>query len=142
LDQFGIKNPTILRNLSVPEFYEHGIPPSPADPETKKSVLANTGAFCAFSGEKTGRVPKDKRIVNDPIREKEIWWGEVNKPIDNEAFSILEDTAINYFNTRPKLYVVDGYAGWPTEFRIKVRIVCTRAYHALFMTNMLIRPTK
>lgn len=25
--------------------------------------------------------------------------------------------------------------------RYKIRIVCTRAYHALFMQNMLIRPT-
>ena len=29
----------------------------------------------------------------------------------------------------------------PTQSRIKVRVVCARAYHALFMYNMLIRPT-
>jgi ATP-dependent phosphoenolpyruvate carboxykinase len=28
---------------------------------------------------------------------------------------------------------------WP-QSRIKVRVVCARAYHALFMHNMLIRP--
>ena len=27
------------------------------------------------------------------------------------------------------------------QARIKVRVVCARAYHALFMYNMLIRPT-
>jgi len=36
--------------------------------------------------------------------------------------------------------VVDGFAGWDEKYRIKVRVVCARAYHALFMRNMLIRP--
>ena len=27
------------------------------------------------------------------------------------------------------------------QSRIKIRVVCARAYHALFMYNMLIRPT-
>lgn len=43
-------------------------------------------------------------------------------------------------NTRNRIYVVDGYAGWDKTYQIKVRIVCARAYHALFMRNMLIRP--
>ena len=29
----------------------------------------------------------------------------------------------------------------PSQARIKIRVVCARAYHALFMYNMLIRPT-
>lgn len=36
----------------------------------------------------------------------------------------------------------DGYAGWDPEARFKIRIVCARPYHALFMHNMLIRPTE
>lgn len=44
-------------------------------------------------------------------------------------------------NTKKKLYVIDGYAGWDPLYRLKCRIVCSRAYHALFMKNMLIRPT-
>jgi phosphoenolpyruvate carboxykinase (ATP) len=36
---------------------------------------------------------------------------------------------------------VDAFAGWDPKHRIKVRIICARAYHALFMHNMLIRPT-
>ena len=37
--------------------------------------------------------------------------------------------------------MVDGFAGWDPKYRIKVRIICARAYHALFMWDMLIRPT-
>lgn len=60
----------------------------------------------------------------------------------DSSFSIVEDLAKNYFNTRKRLYVVDGYAGYDKEDRVKIRVVCTRSYHALFMTNMLIMPTK
>ena len=40
-----------------------------------------------------------------------------------------------------QVYVFDGYAGWEPESRVSVRVLCGRAYHALFMHNMLIRPT-
>lgn len=40
------------------------------------------------------------------------------------------------------MYVVDGYAGWDPLYRVKIRVFCTRVYHALFMRNMLIRPTE
>ena len=38
--------------------------------------------------------------------------------------------------------MVDGFAGWDKKYQIKVRVVCARAYHALFMRNMLIRPDR
>lgn len=36
----------------------------------------------------------------------------------------------------------DQFLNWDPENRIKVRIVSARAYHALFMHNMCIRPTE
>ena len=87
----------------VAEYYETGAIRNPADPETRKSCLADTGAFVAFSGAKSGRSPKDKRIVTDSVREGEIWWGEVNTPLQYKDFQILRDTAISYLNTRPKV---------------------------------------
>ena len=38
--------------------------------------------------------------------------------------------------------MIDGFAGWDERYRINVRVVCARAYHALFMRNMLIRPSR
>jgi len=32
-----------------------------------------------------------------------------------------------------------GFAGWDPAARFKIRVVCARPYHALFMHNMLIR---
>ncbi len=34
------------------------------------------------------------------------------------------------------------FAGWDPQYRVKVRVICSRPYHALFMHNMLIRPTR
>jgi phosphoenolpyruvate carboxykinase (ATP) len=66
----------------------------------------------------------------------------VNKPIHASSFTLLSELAKSYLNTRRKVYVVDGYAGWDPEDRIRIRVICTRSYHALFMTNMLIKPTQ
>lgn len=55
---------------------------------------------------------------------------------------MAENLAIDYINHKPYLYVIDGYLGWHPTHRLKVRSYCTRTYHALFLRNMLIRPTK
>ena len=100
------------------------------------------GALVAYSGLKTGRPPKDKRVVKDPHSESEVWWGSVNIPLDPHAFAIKRERARDYLNTRERLYCFDGFAGWDPKNRIKVRVICSRPYHALFMHTMLIRPTK
>merc|ERR1712217_199108 len=47
---------------------------------------------------------------------------------------------VDYLNTQKRLYVVDGFGGWEENFRIPVRVITSRAYHALFMQNMLVKP--
>eukprot|EP00357_Protocruzia_adherens_P032537 CAMPEP_0114985554 /NCGR_PEP_ID=MMETSP0216-20121206/7927_1 /TAXON_ID=223996 /ORGANISM="Protocruzia adherens, Strain Boccale" /LENGTH=577 /DNA_ID=CAMNT_0002347875 /DNA_START=29 /DNA_END=1762 /DNA_ORIENTATION=- len=138
----GISNPNVFRNLSTAELYELGIGSNPTDPKTKKTVITSTGALAAYSGVKTGRSPSDKRVVREPSSEGDIWWGSVNVPLEEHSYEINAQRAKDYLNTRPRLYVVDAYAGWDAAYRIKVRIITCRAYHALFMQNMLIMPTE
>ncbi|EFX00362.1 phosphoenolpyruvate carboxykinase [Grosmannia clavigera kw1407] len=126
----------IIPNPSVPALYEDALVYEPG------SGISSTGALTAYSGKKTGRSPSDKRIVTDPESEKNIWWGPVNKPMTPEVWKINRERAIDYLNTRKRIYVIDGYAGWDERYRIRVRVVCARAYHALFMRNMLIRPPR
>ena len=140
--KLGIRNKNVLRNISPAEMYEHAANGIPAHPETLRTAISSTGALCAYSAKSTGRTPKAKRIVKEPGSEKDVWWGSVNMPISQKSFEINRIRALDYLNMRPKLYVVDGYAGWDPRYRFTVRVVCSRAYHALFMHNMLIRPTK
>lgn len=50
--------------------------------------------------------------------------------------------AVNYLNFKPHLYIIDGYAEWDSLYRLKIRVITTRVYHALFMNTMLIKPSK
>ena len=124
----------VCRNLPPGSLYEHAIR---FDKET--SIAAN-GALVAYSGVKTGRSPKDKRVVKHPDSENNVWWGSVNIPLDTQTFAITRQRALDYLSTRERLYCVDGFAGWDPKYRVKVRVVCSRPYHALFMHTMLIRP--
>jgi phosphoenolpyruvate carboxykinase (ATP) len=126
----------IVPNPSVAALYEDALVYETG------SAITSTGALTAYSGAKTGRSPLDKRIVKEPSSENEIWWGPVNKPMTPDVWRINRERAIDYLNTRNRIYVVDGFAGWDEKYRIKVRVVCARAYHALFMRNMLIRPDR
>lgn len=132
----GLHVPEVLRNLAPGRLYEHAIR---YEAETR---IASCGSLVAYSGQKTGRSPKDKRVVRHPGTETEVWWGTVNIPLDPTGFAMNRERALDYLNTRDRLYVVDGYAGWDPEHRISVRVICSRPYHALFMHNMLIRPTR
>ena len=62
--------------------------------------------------------------------------------IDVKSFELIEKFAIDYINHKGRCIVVDGYAGWDPNYRVKVRTFCTRSYHALFMRNMLVKPTR
>ena len=136
LDHQGIHVSELYRNPSPAFLYEAALK------FEKGSTISSTGALIAYSGKKTGRSPTDKRVVDEPEVRDEVWWGNVNIKLDPQSFVINRERAIDYLNTRERLYVIDGYAGWDPKYQLKVRIVCARAYHALFMHNMLIRPTK
>ncbi|KAJ3181847.1 Protein kinase C-like 1 [Gaertneriomyces sp. JEL0708] len=126
----------IIRNASVAVLYEEALA------HEAGTGLTASGALVTDSGDKKGRSPKDKRIVEEPSSKDNIWWGPVNVGMSEQSFMVNRERAIDYLNTRSRLYVFDGFAGWDPKYRIKVRIVCARAYHALFMRNMLIRPTE
>ena len=102
---------------------------------------ASTGALSVRSGAKTGRSPKDKRIVDDAVNTGNVWWGTVNIKMEEDSFLVNRDRAIDYLNSVEQVFVFDGYAGWHPDHQIKIRVISSRAYHALFMHNMLIRPT-
>lgn len=136
LSSYGITVSNTIRNFNPAKLYEEAIRYEP------KTTISSAGALIAYSGGKTGRSPKDKRIVKHPSSEKDIWWGPVNFPIEERYFQINRERAKDYLNTRDRLYVVDGFAGWDPSYRLKIRIISSRPYHALFMQNMLIRPTK
>lgn len=135
LKQYKIDVTNVVRNAMPALLYQEAMA------NEKGAAIADSGALMVRSGEKTGRSPSDKRIVQHHDSQDNIWWGSVNVAVDEHTFAINRERAIDYLNTRQKLYVVDGFGGWDPNEQIKIRIICSRPYHALFMWNMLIRPT-
>jgi phosphoenolpyruvate carboxykinase (ATP) len=139
MNSHGLNVRNIVHNATPAVLYEHALR------NEKGSFITKSGAVVVSSGAKTGRSPTDKRIVDNPSGEwafsNEVWWGKVNIKLSEESFFINRERALAYLNTCSRLYVVDAYAGWDPKYRIKIRVVTCRAYHALFMQNMLIMPT-
>ena len=84
----------------------------PANPYTKRTVITSTGALAAFSHYGTGRVPSEKRVVYEGTTCDNIWWGKINFPLPEDSFDHLRETAIDYINNRPNVFVIDGYGGY------------------------------
>lgn len=125
----------IIYNSTPAEYYEYSLK------EDGETYISDKGALVTYSGTKTGRSAKDKRLVfnGEPI------WNDEHSPnalIDNHIFNINKETSICYLNNLKKIYVFDGYACWHMSHRYKVRVISSRPYHCLFMYNMLIRPTE
>jgi phosphoenolpyruvate carboxykinase (ATP) len=135
LSKYELTANEIYRNLPPSVLYEHAIR------YEKEATIAENGALVAYSGEKTGRSPKDKRVVKNPASENDVWWGPTNVSLDRESYRAVRQRALDYLNVCNRLYCFDGFAGWDPKYRIKIRVICSRPYHALFMHTMLIRPT-
>ena len=124
----------VLRNADPSKLYEESI-------LYDKGQITQSGGLASFSGNKTGRSPKDKRIVMQDSIKDDVWWGEVNMPLEESAFAQAKQRAVDFLDNCEHFYVLDAFAGWDPASQLKIRVICSRAYHALFMHNMLIRPT-
>lgn len=125
----------IYHNTAPAKLYEHAL-------LFDGGKITASGGLASLSGKKTGRSPGDKRIVRQASVEDDVWWGKINVPITEPSFDAVRQLAVDYLDSADHLYVLDAFAGWETEHRLKIRVICSRAYHALFMHNMLIRPTE
>merc|ERR1719246_177431 len=149
IGSLGVRADDILQgvnelSLDVDEVYYNspaGVLYEQALRHEQGSAIVSSGALAVKSGKKTGRSPLDKRVVLEESSANDIWWGKVNVKLDLKSFLTNRERAVDYLNTRKMLYVVDGFGGWEEEFRVPVRVITSRAYHALFMQNMLVAPT-
>jgi phosphoenolpyruvate carboxykinase (ATP) len=73
LMSYGITVKTVHRNPSPAQLYEHAVRYEAG------SSIADSGALVAYSGDKTGRSPQDKRIVRHPDSENDVWWASPNR---------------------------------------------------------------
>ena len=122
----------IHRNLPAPALLEHAVC-------RHEGILVRSGAFRTTTGDHTGRTPSAKATVDEPEVHEEIWWGEVNRPIDPGTFERMHERVAAHLSGRD-LWVFDGYAGADPSHRLNVRVVNENAWHNLFARNLFLRP--
>lgn len=106
----------------------------------KEGVLSADGALVANTGEHTGRSAGDKYIVKDDLTRDLVWWNSTKSLSPTQFETLLAD-----FMAAAKdqnLYVQQLYAGADIRHRLGVTVFTQNAWHALFIRNLLIRPSK
>jgi len=136
VNQLSLDVEEIYYNSPPGVLYEQALMHEPG------SAIVSSGAIAVKSGKKTGRSPLDKRIVFEESSADDIWWGKVNMKLKYESFLTNRERAVDYLNLQKRLYIVDGFGGWDEDYRVPVRVITSRAYHALFMQNMLVPPAE
>jgi phosphoenolpyruvate carboxykinase (ATP) len=119
-------------NLSPEALYEEAI-------KRGEGILAHGGPLVVHTGKYTGRSPHDKYIVRESSSEDQVWWGSVNRPIEESRFNELYSRFLKFLEPR-ELFARDCYAGADPQDRLNVRIITETAWQNLFAHNMFIRP--
>ncbi len=104
-----------------------------------EGVLNDTGALVIHTGKFTGRSPKDKFTVKDPLTENTVNWNEFNIPIEEKYFIQLKEKMLTYLGDK-EVWVRDCHACADEHFRLRLRVINENPWSNLFAYNMFIRP--
>lgn len=104
--------------------------------ERGETRLTDQGALHAFTGKHTGRSALDKFIVKEDETQDLIGWGDINKPYDEDKYHVIREKMMAHLSGK-ELFVQDCIAGADRANSVNVRVVTEKAWHSLFIRNML-----
>jgi phosphoenolpyruvate carboxykinase (ATP) len=134
IDTAGLTEPgAVAYNLEAAQLYEEAL-------RRGEAKLTADGALVAYTGQHTGRSPKDKFVVRDSGTEGEVWWDN-NKAMSPAHFEALREDFLAHARGRD-LFVQDLVGGADAANSLPVRVVTEFAWHSLFIRNLLIRPAR
>jgi phosphoenolpyruvate carboxykinase (ATP) len=132
LENHGIQNVnTVYWNLSTPTLIEEAI-------RRREGRLAHLGPLVVRTGQHTGRAAQDKFIVREPSSVDKVYWGEINKPMEQASFNVLYQRLLAYLQGKD-LFVQDCFAGTDPEYRMPIRVVTENAWHSMFVRDMFLK---
>jgi phosphoenolpyruvate carboxykinase (ATP) len=135
LERLGLSDlKSVRENLSPARLVEESI-------RRGEATLSDSGALVAETGERTGRSPVDRYIVETAVTKDKIAWGEINKPFPSENFGRILERIAEYVSNLDELYIVDAHAGADPRYRLGVQVIAEWAWHALFVRQLFRRPT-
>ena len=104
-----------------------------------EAQFAHSGAIATLTGERTGRSPKDRFIVQEPNTLYTVDWGKTNIPFDADAFDLLWQRVGDYLTTTGG-FVNHLQVGAHPDYALPVKVTTETAWHGLFARNMFINP--
>jgi phosphoenolpyruvate carboxykinase (ATP) len=107
--------------------------------ERGEGIQAANGALAVVTGQRTGRSPKDRFIVRDPLTADTVDWGSVNQPMTPDLFEQLWTETKAYQKTHP-LITTYCHVGSDPDHYLPVIAHTELAWHALFAQNLFILP--
>ena len=119
----------------------------PVETLVEMAVVRGEGTYSAHkalvteTGERTGRSPNDKYIVDEPTTRDDVNWGDVNISTDAETFSNMRNKVLAYLAKRNELFVQDLYCGADMSESLPIRVINETAWHNAFARNMFVRPS-
>ncbi|TWH36345.1 MULTISPECIES: phosphoenolpyruvate carboxykinase [unclassified Aminobacter] len=123
----------VYYSLGPAELVEHAL-------RRGEAKLTAHGALVAYTGQHTGRSPKDKFVVRDASTEPHVWWDN-NKPLSPEHFQVLYEDFLKHAQGMD-LYVQDLVGGADESNSLPTRVITEYAWHSMFIRNLLIRPAR
>lgn len=129
----GIGRPAALHaNLTAPALVALAL-------RRGEGRLSADGALMVQTGVHTGRSVADKFVADEPDITGDIWWGAINQKLSAAHYATFRGRVQAYLQNR-ELFTQDLFAGADPKNRVRVRLVTTNAWQALFARNMFIRP--
>ena len=121
----------VHRNLPAPELIARSL-------ARGEGIFAANGALVVTTGERTGRSPADRYIVDEP-EAAGVAWGGANQPCTPEFFDRQVRRVSDYLRRR-EVYVFDGFIGADPTYRTPIRVVARASWHGLFAHTLFVRP--
>jgi phosphoenolpyruvate carboxykinase (ATP) len=135
LEAFGLDAAgTVHWNLTTAELYAHAL-------FRGEGQIVHNGPLAVDTGRYTGRSPRDRFIVRDARTEATVDWGPINQPMDPAHYDAVKAGLLAATHGRD-LFVQDVFVGTHPDFRVPVRVVTEYAWHALFVRNLFVLPTR
>ncbi|MDA9867233.1 phosphoenolpyruvate carboxykinase [Gammaproteobacteria bacterium] len=104
-----------------------------------EGIIASNGAFSTSTGERTGRSPNDRFIVQEATTSDLIDWGDINKPFESNKFDLLWDKVETYL-TKKNRYVSHLHVGSHEDHYLPIKVTTETAWHGLFAKLIFVVP--
>lgn len=128
---YGIKKDNLLENLSVTNLINEAV-------RTGAGTLADNGSLVIYTGQYTGRSPKDRFIVRDEVTADTVAWGDVNLPMEPAVYEKLKDRVQAHLKDRP-MYLVKARAGAAKDHTLRLNVLCENPAQAAFANQIFIK---